>query len=107
MVTTRHSQPLIAALTVLLRPLSSAFFSGIGSLVMYAQPSRASGALRVASEEFVLPREKTDHLTVWSILTGLGRKAVRRVMTRLVMWAIRKQQTVVPRSESHHSMGTR
>ena len=79
MVKTGHSQPLIAALTVLLRPL-------VRILLRHGIPCDALLTvarqlyIRVASEEFVLPgkRQTTSRL---SILTGLSRKAVRRIMT--------------------------
>ena len=79
MVKTRHSQPLIAALTVLLRPLVRILLRhGIPCDVLLTVARQLY--VRVASEEFVLPGKRQTTSRV-SILTGLSRKAVRRVMT--------------------------
>jgi Family of unknown function (DUF6502) len=78
-MTRRHSQPLIAALTVLLRPL-------VRILLRHGIPCDVFSAVarqvyvRVAAEEFVLPGKKQTTSRV-SILTGLTRKEVRRIMT--------------------------
>jgi uncharacterized protein DUF6502 len=75
----RHSQPLIAALTVLLRPLVRILLRhGIPCDVLSAVARQVY--VRVAAEEFALPgkRQTTSRI---SILTGLTRKEVRRIMT--------------------------
>jgi hypothetical protein len=75
----RHAQPLIAALTVLLRPL-------VRILLRHGLPCDVLSAVarqvyvRVASEEFALPGKKQTTSRV-SILTGLTRKEVRRILT--------------------------
>ena len=75
----RQSRPLIAALTVLLRPL-------VRSLLRHGIPSDVLAAVarqvyvHVAAEEFVLPGKKQTTSRI-SILTGLTRKEVRRIMT--------------------------
>jgi hypothetical protein len=78
-MTRRHSQPLIAALTVLLRPLVRILLRhGIPCDVLAAVARQVY--VRVATEEFVLPGKKQTTSRV-SILTGLTRKEVRRIMT--------------------------
>ncbi|NWF73352.1 MAG: hypothetical protein HXY51_09985 [Nitrospirae bacterium] len=73
----RHAQPIIAALTVLLRPLVRILLRhGIPFDVLAAVARRVY--VRVASEEFVLPGRKQTTSRV-SILTGLTRKEVRRI----------------------------
>lgn len=75
----RHSQPLIAALTVLLRPL-------VRILLRHGIPCDVLSAIarqvyvRVAAEEFALSGKKQTTSRI-SILTGLTRKEVRRIMT--------------------------
>jgi hypothetical protein len=75
----RRSQPLIAALTVLLRPL-------VRILLRHGIPYDVLSAIarqvyvRVAAEEFALPGKKQTTSRI-SILTGLTRKEVRRIMT--------------------------
>jgi hypothetical protein len=75
----RHPQPLIAAFTVLLRPL-------VRILLRHGIPCDVLSAIarqvyvRVAAEEFVLPGKKQTTSRI-SILTGLTRKEVRRIMT--------------------------
>ena len=75
----RHSQPLIAALTVLLRPL-------VRTLLRHGIPCDVLSAIarqvyvRVAAEEFALSGKKQTTSRI-SILTGLTRKEVRRIMT--------------------------
>lgn len=74
-----HAQPIIAALTVLLRPL-------VRILLRHGMPCDVLSAVtrrvyvRVAAEEFVLPGKKQSTSRV-SILTGLTRKVVRRILT--------------------------
>ena len=78
-MTRRHSQPLIAALTVLLRPLVRILLRhGIPCDVLAAVARRVY--VHVAAEEFALPGKKQTTSRV-SILTGLTRKEVRRIMT--------------------------
>ena len=75
----RHSQPLIAALTVLLRPLVRILLRhGIPCDVLSAVARQVY--VRVAAEEFALPEKKQTTSRI-SILTGLTRKEVRRIMT--------------------------
>ena len=78
-MSSRHSQPIIAALTVLLRPLVRILLRhGIPCDVLSAVARRVY--VRVAAEEFVLPGKKQTTSRV-SILTGLTRKEVSRIMT--------------------------
>ena len=78
-MTNRHTQPIIAALTVLLRPLVRILLRhGIPFDVLAAVARRVY--VRVAAEEFVLPGRKQTTSRV-SILTGLTRKEVRRITT--------------------------
>jgi|SRR5690242_11343944 Family of unknown function (DUF6502) len=75
----RHVQPIIAAVTVLLRPLVRILLRhGIPCDVLSAVARQVY--VRVAAEEFVLPGKKQTTSRV-SILTGLTRKEVRRIMT--------------------------
>ena len=75
----RHTQPIIAALTVLLRPLVRILLRhGIPCDVLSAVARRVY--VHVAAEEFVLPGKKQTTSRI-SILTGLTRKEVRRIMT--------------------------
>jgi hypothetical protein len=75
----RHTQPLIAALTVLLRPLVRIMLRhGIPCDVLAAVARQVY--VHVAAEEFSLPGKKQTTSRV-SILTGLTRKEVRRIMT--------------------------
>lgn len=75
----RHAQPIIAALTVLLRPLIRILLRhGIPCDVLSMVARQVY--VRVAAEEFVLPGKKQTTSRV-SILTGLTRKEVRRIMT--------------------------
>ena len=75
----RHSQPLVAALTVLLRPLVRILLRhGIPCDVLSAVARQVY--VRVAAEEFALPGKKQTTSRI-SILTGLTRKEVRRIMT--------------------------
>jgi hypothetical protein len=79
MMRARHSQPLIAALTLLLRPLVRILLRhGIPCDVLSTVARQLY--VRVASEEFVLPGKRQTTSRV-SILTGLSRKEVRRIMT--------------------------
>ena len=79
MTRTRNSQPLIAALTVLLRPLVRILLRhGIPCDVLSTVARQLY--VRVASEEFVLPGKRQTTSRV-AILTGLSRKEVRRIMT--------------------------
>jgi len=74
-----HSQALIAALTVLLRPLVRILLRhGIPCDVLSGVARQVY--VRVATEEFALPGKKQTTSRV-SILTGLTRKEVRRIMT--------------------------
>ena len=74
-----HAQPIIAALAVLLRPLVRILLRhGIPCDVLSAVARQVY--VRVAAEEFVLPGKKQTTSRV-SILTGLTRKEVRRIMT--------------------------
>ena len=76
-MTNRHTQPIIAALTVLLRPLVRILLRhGIPFDVLAAVARRVY--VHVAAEEFVLPGRKQTTSRV-SILTGLTRKEVRRI----------------------------
>ncbi|MBU6434954.1 MAG: hypothetical protein KJS98_16735, partial [Nitrospirae bacterium] len=74
----RSVQPILAAVTVLLRPL-------VGILLRHGIPCDALCSVarhlyvRVATEEFTLPGRKQTMSRV-SILTGLPRKEVRRIM---------------------------
>jgi hypothetical protein len=78
-MTNRHTQPIIAALTVLLRPLVRILLRhGIPFDVLAAVARRVY--VHVAAEEFVLPGRKQTTSRV-SILTGLTRKEVRRITT--------------------------
>ena len=79
-MTRRHAQqPLIAALAVLLRPL-------VRILLRHGLPCDVLSTVarqvyvRVATEEFALPGKKQTTSRV-SILTGLPRKEVRRILT--------------------------
>ena len=79
-MTRRHAQqPLIAALAVLLRPL-------VRILLQHGLPCDVLSTVarqvyvRVATEEFALPGKKQTTSRV-SILTGLPRKEVRRILT--------------------------
>lgn len=75
----RHTQPIIAALTVLLRPLVRILLRhGIPCDVLSAVARKVY--VRVAAEEFVLPGRKQTTSRI-SILTGLTRREVRRIMT--------------------------
>ena len=75
----RRSQPLIAALTVLLRPLVRILLRhGIPFDVLSVVARQVY--VHVAAEEFVLPGKKQTTSRI-SILTGLTRKEVRRIMT--------------------------
>ena len=75
----RHPQPLIAAFTVLLRPLVRILLrNGIPCDVLSAIARQVY--VRVAAEEFALPGKKQTTSRI-SILTGLTRKEVRRIMT--------------------------
>ena len=75
----RQTQPIIAALTVLLRPLIRILLRhGIPCDVLSAVARQVY--VRVAAEEFVLPGKKQTTSRV-SILTGLTRKEVKRIMT--------------------------
>ena len=75
----RQTLPIIAALTVLLRPLIRILLRhGIPCDVLSAVARQVY--VRVAAEEFVLPGKKQTTSRV-SILTGLTRKEVRRIMT--------------------------
>ena len=75
----RTVQPLLSAATVLLRPL-------VRTLLRHGIPCDALSAVarevyvRVAAEEFALPGKKQTTSRV-SILTGLTRKEVRRILT--------------------------
>lgn len=78
-MTRHHTQPIVAALTVLLRPLVRILLRhGIPFDVLAAVARRVY--VRVAAEEFVLPGRKQTTSRV-SILTGLTRKEVRRITT--------------------------
>lgn len=78
-MTRHHIQPIVAALTVLLRPLVRILLRhGIPFDVLAAVARRVY--VRVAAEEFVLPGRKQTISRV-SILTGLTRKEVRRITT--------------------------
>jgi len=74
----RHAQPLIAALTALLRPLVRILLRhGIPCDVLSAVARRVY--VHVAAEEFVLPGKKQTISRI-SILTGLTRPEIRRIM---------------------------
>jgi hypothetical protein len=75
----RHAKPIIAALATLLRPLVRILLQhGIPCDVMSAVTRQVY--VHVAAEEFMLPGKKQTTSRV-SILTGLTRKEVRRIMT--------------------------
>jgi hypothetical protein len=75
----RYVQPLLAALAVLLRPLVRILLRhGIPCDVLSAVARQVY--VRVAAEEFALPGKKQTVSRV-SILTGLTRREVRRLMT--------------------------
>lgn len=74
-----QTKPIIAALTTLLRPLVRILLRhGIPSDVLSAVARQVY--VRVAAEEFVLPNKKQTTSRI-SILTGLTRREVRRIMT--------------------------
>ncbi|MGQ0667078.1 MAG: DUF6502 family protein [Nitrospiraceae bacterium] len=74
----RYVQPIIAALTVLLHPLVRILLRhGIPCDVLSTVARQVY--VRVAAEEFVLPGKKQTASRV-SILTGLTRREVRRIM---------------------------
>ena len=78
-MSTRHTKPIIAALTLLLRPL-------VRILIRHGIPCDVLASVarqvyvHVADEEFGLPGKRQTTSRV-SILTGLTRKEVRRIMT--------------------------
>jgi len=75
----RSAKPIIVALTTLLRPLVRILLQhGIPCDVLSAVARQVY--VHVAAEEFVLPGKKQTTSRI-SILTGLTRKEVRRIMT--------------------------
>ncbi|HKT35685.1 MAG TPA: DUF6502 family protein [Nitrospira sp.] len=78
-MTKRPVQPLLSAVTVLLRPLVRTLLRhGIPCDALYAVAREVY--VRVATQEFALPGKKQTTSRV-SILTGLTRKEVRRILT--------------------------
>ena len=78
-MSSRHAKPIIAALATLLRPLVRILLRhGIPCDVLSAVARQVY--VHVAAEEFILPGKKQTTSRV-SILTGLTRKEVRRIMT--------------------------
>lgn len=76
---TRYAKPIIAALATLLRPLVRILLQhGIPFDVLSAVARQVY--VHVAAEEFILPGKKQTTSRI-SILTGLTRKEVRRIMT--------------------------
>lgn len=75
----RYAKPIVAALVTLLRPL-------VRILLQHGIPCDVLSAIarqvyvRVATEEFILPGKKQTTSRI-SILTGLTRKEVRRILT--------------------------
>ena len=75
----RHGKPIVVALATLLRPLVRILLRhGIPCDVLSAVARQVY--VRVAAEEFILPGRKQSTSRV-SILTGLTRKEVRRILT--------------------------
>lgn len=75
----RHAKPIIVALATLLRPLVRILLRhGIPCDVLSAVARQVY--VRVASEEFLLPGKTKQSTSRVSILTGLSRKEVRRIL---------------------------